>query len=381
MWSDTRVQGGYIMVNQERLVQSFLELVQINSQTKKERAMADHLIEKLTALGLDVYEDKAGESIGGNAGNVIGVLEGQQEKPALLFSAHMDRVTPGENIKPVVEGDIVKSSGDTILASDDCAGIAAILEMLQVVKENNLKHGRIEVVFTIAEEGGLNGAKALDLGNLQAKLGIVLDSTGAAGIVINQAPAQNEIIAKIHGRAAHAGVEPEKGVNAIVVSAKAISKMKIGRLDEETTANIGTISGGKATNIVPDYVEIHGEVRSLVEEKLVKATEAIVNAFVETAGTENARVEMEVNRLYSAYHIAENHKLLQLVKKAGAAIDLPIQLQPTGGGSDANIFNEKGIPTVNLAVGNEEVHTVNEYLQIPELVKTTALVVKIVEFA
>jgi len=381
LWSDTRVQGGYIMVNQERLVQSFLELVQINSQTKKERAMADHLIEKLTALGLDVYEDKAGESIGGNAGNVIGVLEGQQEKPALLFSAHMDRVTPGENIKPVVEGDIVKSSGDTILASDDCAGIAAILEMLQVVKENNLKHGRIEVVFTIAEEGGLNGAKALDLGNLQAKLGIVLDSTGAAGIVINQAPAQNEIIAKIHGRAAHAGVEPEKGVNAIVVSAKAISKMKIGRLDEETTANIGTISGGKATNIVPDYVEIHGEVRSLVEEKLVKATEAIVNAFVETAGTENARVEMEVNRLYSAYHIAENHKLLQLVKKAGAAIDLPIQLQPTGGGSDANIFNEKGIPTVNLAVGNEEVHTVNEYLQIPELVKTTALVVKIVEFA
>ncbi len=369
------------MVNQERLVQSFLELVQINSQTKKERAMADHLIEKLPALGLDVHEDKAGVSIGGNAGNVIGVLEAQQEKPALLFSAHMDRVTPGENIKPVVEGDIVKSSGDTILASDDCAGIAAILEMLQVVKENNLKHGRIEVVFTIAEEGGLNGAKALDLGNLQAKLGIVLDSTGAAGIVINQAPAQNEIIAKIHGRAAHAGVEPEKGVNAIVVSAKAISKMKIGRLDEETTANIGTISGGKATNIVPDYVEIHGEVRSLVEEKLVKATEAIVNAFVETAGTENARVEMEVNRLYSAYHIAENHKLLQLVKKAGAAIDLPIQLQPTGGGSDANIFNEKGIPTVNLAVGNEEVHTVNEYLQIPELVKTTALVVKIVEFA
>ncbi|NLZ92794.1 MAG: M20/M25/M40 family metallo-hydrolase [Firmicutes bacterium] len=369
------------MVNQDRLVQSFLELVQINSLTKKERAMADYLKERLAALGLSVSEDQAGESIGGNAGNVIGVLEGQQDKQAFLFSAHMDRVAPGENIKPVVEGDIIKSSGDTILASDDCAGIAAILEMLQIIKDNNLSHGRIEVVFTIAEEGGLNGAKGLDLENLQAKLGIVLDSTGAAGIVINQAPAQDEIIAKIHGRAAHAGVEPEKGINAIVTAAKAISKMKIGRLDAETTANIGTITGGKATNIVPDYVEIHGEVRSLVEEKLVKATEAIVNAFIETAGTENARVEMEVNRLYSAYHIKKDHILLQLVKKAGAAINLPIQLQPTGGGSDANIFNAKGIATVNLAVGNEEVHTVNEYIKISELVKTTALAVKIVELA
>ncbi|MCR3923588.1 MAG: M20/M25/M40 family metallo-hydrolase, partial [Firmicutes bacterium] len=288
------------MVNRERLVGSFLELVKVNSQTKNEREMADYLKGKLEEIGLVVTEDRAGDSIGGNCGNLIGIMEGQADKPALLFSAHMDRVTPGENIQPVVEGDIVKSSGDTILASDDCAGLAGILEMLHVIKEKSLPHGRLEVVFTIAEEGGLNGAKALDIDSLQAKLGIILDSTGDAGIVINQAPAQDEIIARIFGQAAHAGVEPEKGTNAIMVAAKAISMMDIGRLDEETTANIGIINGGKATNIVPDYVEVRGETRSLVEEKLVKATEAMVKSFVEAAGLENARVELDVNRLYPA---------------------------------------------------------------------------------
>lgn len=369
------------MVNKERLVQSFLEIVQVNSQTKNERAMADYLIGKLQELGLTVTEDQAGETIGGTAGNVIGVLEGQADKPALLFSAHMDRVTPGENIKPVVEGDIIRSSGDTILAADDGAGLAAILEMLQIIKENELQHGRLEVVFTIAEEGGLNGSKGLDVDSLQAKLGIILDSTGDAGTVINQAPAQDGIVAKIYGKAAHAGVEPEKGTNAIVVAAKAISKMKIGRLDEETTANMGIITGGQATNIVPDYVEVHGEVRSLVDGKLEKATEAIVNTFVETAALENARVELEVNRLYSAYHIKEDHKLLQMVKKAGETLNLPINIQSTGGGSDANIFNGKGISCINIGIGYDEVHTVNEYLKIPELVKATALTVKIVELA
>jgi tripeptide aminopeptidase len=381
MVKDIDKQEVLLMVNEERIVQSFLEMVQINSQTKNERAIADYLKGKLQELGLTVTEDQAGAAIGGNAGNVIGVLEGVAEKPALLFSAHMDRVTPGENIKPVVEGEIIKSSGDTILAADDCAGLAAILEMLRVVKEKQLQHGRIEVVFTIAEEGGLNGAKGLDVEKLQAKLGICLDSTGDAGTVINQAPAQDEIIAKIYGKAAHAGVEPEKGVNAIVVAAKAISKMKIGRLDEETTANIGIINGGTATNIVPDYVEIRGEVRSLVEEKLVKATEAIVKTIVETAALENGRAEMEVNRLYSAYHIQEDHKLLQLVKKAGAALNLPINIHSTGGGSDANIFNGKGISTINLGIGYDQVHTVNEYLKIPELIKVAALTVKIVELA
>ena len=369
------------MVNRERLLNEVLSIVRVNSQTKNERAMADYLKGKLGELGLEVSEDRAGDSIGGNAGNVIGVLAGDANKRALLFSAHMDRVTPGENIQPQVEGDIVKSDGSTILGSDDGAGLAGILEVLRIIKENNLHHGRIEVAYTIAEEGGLNGSKALDFESLSANMALVMDSTGKAGIVINQAPAQDEIIARIFGKAAHAGVAPEKGTNAIVVAAKAIGRMQIGRIDEETTANIGVISGGKATNIVPDFVEVRGESRSLKEEKLVKVTEEMVKAFIVAAGEENARVEIDVNRLYPAYYIAEDHELLQLVQQAGEAVGLPITIQSTGGGSDANIINGKGIPAVNLAVGNEEVHTVQEYLNISDLMQVVELAVKIVELA
>ena len=370
-----------MMVNRDRLVRTFLEIVQVNSQTKNERAMADYLKGKLAELGLMVKEDNAGGTIGGNAGNVIATLAGKVDKMPLLFSAHMDRVAPGENIRPVVEGDIIKSGGDTILGADDGAGLAIILEVLQVLRESNLQHGLLEVVFTVAEEGGLSGSKALDVESLAAKSAVIFDSSGDAGIVINQAPAQDEIIARIYGQAAHAGVEPEKGVNAIMMAAKAIGRMQVGRLDEETTTNIGVIMGGKATNVVPDFVEVRGEARSFREEKLRKATESMVAAFIAAAAEENGRVEMEVKRLYAAYHHSEDHKLLQLVKKAGEAVGLKIIVQSSGGGSDANILNGKGIDAVNLGVGNGEVHTLQEFQKISELLKVAEMAVKIAELA
>ena len=369
------------MVNKERLVHTFLEIVQVNSQTKNERAMADYLKGKLGELGLAVKEDNAGEVFGGNAGNVIATLEGKADKKALLLSAHMDRVAPGENIRPVVEGDLIKSGGETILGADDGAGLAVILEVLQVLRENNLQHGLLEVVFTVAEEGGLNGSKGLDVESLVAKQAVIFDSSGDAGIVINQAPAQDEIVARVYGQAAHAGVAPEKGINAIVVAAKAIAKMQVGRLDEETTTNIGVITGGKAANIVPDFVEVRGEARSFREEKLQKATETMMAAFTSAAAEENGRVEMDVKRLYAAYHHPEDHKLLQLVKKAGEAVGLKIIIQSSGGGSDANILNGKGIDAVNLGVGNGGAHTLQEFQKISELLKVAEMAVKIVEFA
>lgn len=369
------------MVNRDRLVEEFMNVVRVNSLTLKEREMADYLLGKLAELGLEVTEDQAGKGCGGNAGNIIGVLEGVKEKQALLFMAHMDRVEPGENVKPAIDGDVVKSDGSTVLGSDDGAGIAAILEMLRCIKENNLPHGRIEVVFTIAEEGGLFGAKGLEVEKLQAKKALILDSTGKSGTVINRAPSQDEIIARFFGKAAHSGVSPEKGVNAIVAAAKAISRMALGRLDEETTANIGIISGGKATNIVPDFVEVRGEARSMVDEKLEKVTESICTEFIRAAGEQNARVELDVKRLFAAYHIAEDDDLLQLVRRAGDDCGIPVNVQPTGGGSDANIINVRGISALNMAVGNEEVHTVNEYLSIPDLVRLVELVVKIVQLA
>lgn len=369
------------MVNKERLIAEFMDIVRVNSQTLQERNMADYLKGKLAELGLEVTEDSAGEACGGEAGNVIGVLEGAPEKRALMFLAHMDRVSPGENIRPVWEGDVIKSGGTTVLGADDGAGLAAILEMLRVIKENNLPHGRIEVIFTIAEEGGLHGAKGLDVEKLKAKWGLVLDSSGEAGAVINRAPAQDGIIARVYGRAAHAGVAPEKGINAIIVAAKAISRMKIGRLDDETTANIGMIQGGQATNIVPDFVEVRGEARSLAEEKLVATTQGLCNAFLAAAAEANARVELEVKRLYPAYHIPKDHELLKMLRQAGEAIGLPLRVQSTGGGSDANIINSKGVAAVNIAVGNDEVHTVEEYQRVQDLVRVVELVLKVVELS
>ncbi len=369
------------MVNRDRLVSEFMEIVRIDSLTRKERAMADCLKGKLEELGLAVSEDQAGKACGGEAGNVIGILDGDENKLPLMFLAHMDRVKPGENVQPVLEGDVLKSDGKTVLGSDDAAGIAAILEMLRVLKENNAAHGRLEIVFTIAEEGGLWGAKGLEVDKLQARKGIVLDSTGEVGTVINRAPAQDEIIARVFGKASHAGVEPEKGINAIVVASKAISRMQVGRIDEETTCNIGIIEGGKATNIVPDYVEVRGEARSRTEEKLVAATQSMCGEFLRAAEEANTRVELDVNRLYPAYHVQEDDELLQLVRKAGESLSLNVQIKPTGGGSDANIINGKGITTVNLAVGNDGVHTVNEYIRVSDLIKVTELVLKIVELS
>ena len=311
---------------------------------------------------------------------MISILESRTEKTPLLFQPTWTGVAPGENIKPVIEGNIIKSGGDTILGSDDGAGLAIILEMLTTLKEKGIEHGRIEVVFTVGEEGGLLGAKSLETEKLQAKYAVILDSTGDAGVVIVQAPAQDEIRAKLHGHAAHAGLEPEKGVNAIFAAAKAISMMKLGRLAPETTANIGVIKGGRATNIVPDFVEVHGETRSLNEEKLKKATEAVTSAFTAAAAQTGARLDLTVNRLYPAFQIPETTNFYELIK-AGETCGIEIKLQRQSGGSDANIFNGKGIAAVNLAVGNEKVHTVNEILRINEFTRVAELAVKIAEFA
>ena len=206
------------MINRERLIASFMEIVRIDSQTKNERALADYLKSKLNELGLAVTEDKAGRRPAGTR-NVIGILESRTEKLPCFFSPH-EQGCAGKNIKPVIEGNIIKSGGDTILGSDDGAVLAIILEMLTTLKEKGIEHGRIEVVFTVGEEGGLLGAKSLETEKLQAKYAVILDSTGDAGVVIVQAPAQDEIRAKLHGHAAHAGLEPEKGVNAILLRPK-----------------------------------------------------------------------------------------------------------------------------------------------------------------
>ena len=244
-------------VNEERLLNEFIELVQIDSETKHEKKIASVLKKKFTALGLEVTEDNAKEKTGHGAGNLICTLRGNKSNAdPIYFTSHMDTVVPGKNIKPSVQDGYIVSDGTTILGADDKAGLAALLEMIKVLKENKLEHGDIQFIITVGEESGLVGAKALDPSLIKAKYGFAVDSDGEVGDIIVSAPTQAKIRAVIKGKTAHAGLEPEKGVSAIQIAAKAIAKMPLGRIDEDTTANIGRFEGGKQTNIVADHVEI-----------------------------------------------------------------------------------------------------------------------------
>jgi tripeptide aminopeptidase len=356
-----------------------MELVKIDSISREERNLADLLIEKLEDLGLEVIVDQAGEKVKSNCGNIIARFEGNiKEVTPIMFSAHMDTVVPGKNIQPVCEGDKILSSGKTILGADDKAAIAALLEALHIIKEDNISCGDIEIVFSICEEIGLLGAKNLDISSLNAQIGFVLDCGGQVGEIISAAPSQNSLKIIIHGKSAHAGSNPEEGINAIQVAGFALSRMKLGRIDEETTTNIGIISGGKATNIIPDEVTLEGEVRSRNEEKLEKYTKKLKQIVEDTAQEFKTKAEVKINREYYCYNLSTDDRVVKIAMKAAKDMGLEPLLHPSGGGSDANVFNKKGFPSVDLAIGIEKVHTVDEYILVKNLKNTVEYVLSII---
>ncbi|QEK13322.1 M20/M25/M40 family metallo-hydrolase [Crassaminicella thermophila] len=367
------------MINQERVVNEFLKYVQIDSPTKSEGKFAKFIAEELKNIGLEVHIDDAGEKVGSDTGNVIAKLKGTKDSEPVLFSCHMDTVSPGVGIKPVIKDGVIYSDGTTVLGGDNKAGIAAVLEALKALKENNIEHGLIEVVFSIYEEGGLFGAKNLDYKKIESKRAFVLDSGGDPGQIIVKGPAQDKINAKIIGKPAHAGVCPEEGISAIQVAAKAISNMNLLRIDEETTANIGVIQGGKVTNIVCPEVEIKAEARSLNNEKLDRQTSHMVECLKKAAEEFGAEVEIHTERMYSAFMIDENDEIVNTVRKACENIGLKPFTQASGGGSDTNILNENGIKAVNLGIGEKKPHTLEEHLKIEDLVNSAKLVLEIIK--
>lgn len=372
-------KGEKLMVNEKRLVESFMELVRIDSISREERDLADFLIEKLEDLGLEVIVDQAGEKAKSNCGNIIARFKGNiKEVTPIMFSAHMDTVVPGKNIDPLLKGEKILSSGKTILGADDKAAIAALLEALHIIKEKNILHGDIEILFTICEEIGLKGAKNLDISSLNARMAFVLDSGGPVGEIISAAPSQNSLKIIIHGKSAHAGSNPEEGINAIQVAGFALSRMKLGRIDEETTTNIGIISGGKATNIIPDEVILEGEVRSRNEEKLEKYTKILKQVVEDTAQEFKAKAEVIINRKFYCYNLSTDDRIVKIAMKAAKDMGLEPLLRPSGGGSDANVFNKKGFPAVDLAIGMEKVHTVDEYILVKNLKNTVEYVLSII---
>lgn len=370
------------MVQKERLINEFMELVQVDSETRYEREIADVLKGKLAELGLEVVEDDSAERTGHGAGNLVATLKGSREDlPTVYFTSHMDTVTPGKGIKPRLSenGTYIESDGTTILGSDDKAGVAAMLEGVRVLREKGISHGDIQLVITAGEESGLMGARHLQRDLLQAEYGFAFDSNGSVGDIVVAAPTQAKLRMTVLGRAAHAGVAPEKGVSAIQVASKAIARMPLGRIDRETTANIGRFEGGGATNIVCDRVDILAEARSLDHAKLERQLDAMKAAMQSAADDFGARAEVQVDLMYPAYRYDESAPVVQLGMSAVRRIGREPQLHESGGGSDANVINGLGVPTVNLAVGYENIHTTSERIPVEELVKVAELFVAVVE--
>ena len=372
------------MINRERLAETFKFLVQIDSVSKEEGVIANEIKKIVESLGAETFVDNAGDEIGGNSGNLIAKFKGNTQAPPLLLNAHMDTVEPGRGVTAVLENGTFTSDGTTILGADDKSAIAILLETLNILKENDLGYGPLELVFTVCEEIGLQGAKHLDLSAVTATYGFALDATDTEGIV-TRAPSANHLEFTIHGKDAHAGAAPEKGINAISLASKAVAKLELGRIDQETTCNIGIIEGGIATNIVPNLVKVKGEVRSHDEEKLNKITSDIVSSFediVENYQRENAddelpRVEINIKKDFPRTHIPDDHPVIKLATRAAENLGRKMKTKTTGGG-DANIFFEKGIFTGVLGTGMRDMHTVRESVKLDDMVRTTELLLEII---
>lgn len=358
------------MIDRQRLMQTLLQYIDIQSASYHEAPCAAQIVQDLRALTYlnpQIEVDDVGAQCGSDTGNIYCKIQGDLDAEPLLFCAHMDTVNHGgAKIKAVVQGEEVQSGSDTILSADDKSGIAAILEALRVIDEQKLPHRPIEVLFTVCEEVGLFGSKYADMRRFVSKCAIVPDSLGHAGNLIVRAPGQNRIYADIYGVAAHAGICPEEGVSAIAVGAEAISHMPLLRIDEETTANIGTFTAVGATNIVSPKARLEMEVRSRNAQKLEQYTARMVACLEQAAQQYGAKVEISVEHTYAPFALEEENAYVQMAIRACRACDVPVALLSSGGGSDSNNFNQHGIVSFNIGSGMHAPHTTDETLNIAE---------------
>ncbi len=375
------------MISKERMTQHLMDLIRIDSPSKMEKNVALKLKDEMKELGAECIFDNVGNKIDGNVGNLIVKVKGNTDAPTFFLSSHMDTVAPGLGIQPRIDDGIMRSDGTTILGGDDKSGVSIIVEVIRTLKEQNIPHGDIEVAFTICEEIGLLGAKYIDISLFKSKYGIVLDSSTPKKLVL-KCPTSDVAVFKIHGLEAHAGLCPENGINSIKIVSEAISNMKIGRIDHETTSNIGVITGGVATNIIPNFVMVKGEARSHNNEKLDKEIEHMCKCFNDAAEkysvnlegeTIKPTVEIEVERVYEKMDVSSEAYITRMVDTAVKNLGHEIEHQTSGGGCDANYFNNMGIECVNLGTGMYELHTVNEYVIMDEFYRSADIVLETIQ--
>ncbi|MCI6927200.1 M20/M25/M40 family metallo-hydrolase [Butyricicoccus porcorum] len=367
------------MIQTERLLQTFCTLVSFDSPSCGERKICDYLKETLKQLGLAVTEDDAAEKIGGTAGNIYAVLpatQGMESLPPLLFSGHMDTVEPSHGKQTVVHPDgTITSNGETVLGADDCAALAAILEALSVIQADQLPHRMIEVLFSAAEESYCTGIGMFDFNRIQAKEAYILDISGPVGGAATQAPTILSFRITVHGRASHAGFVPEAGIHAIAIAATAVHTLKNGWLDEQTTRNIGTISGGSQTNIVPELCVVTGEIRSFSHASAMAAWEETQTAFRDAVAQSGAELDMTHTIHVHAYHTPETHPVVKRFEAVCRKQGISCFLRSTMGGSDNNPLSEHGITGIVLATAMNNSHSCTEYTSIEELRRISAITV------
>ena len=370
------------MVNKERMLEEFKNLIKFDSESFKELDISIYLLNKLKSLGLEVEIDDAGHKLYDNpkaTGNIYGYLKGNTKGEGIILSSHMDTVSPGLNKEAIIEDGIVKSKGYSVLGADDITGIVSILEVLTIINENNLSHPDIEVVFFVAEEPFCKGSSLFDFKKLKSKYAYVLDLSGKVGTIAVSAPTIVTLNFKINGKAAHAGFEPEKGISAILAFSNFVSKLKLGRIDFETTFNIGTINGGSGKNIIPDLVVAEGEIRGMNDEKIDSLLKDIENVLDKETKALGATYSFTYKKDIKAYRINKDHYLVSRYKEVLNELNYgDAKVVDTFGGSDNNNFNLNGIEGVVISNAMNDVHTTHEYFLVDEFVKSAKILLKLV---
>ncbi len=364
-------------IDANRLVDLFLHLVKINAVSRRERPVADFIKQRLQQLGISFFEDNAAASIGGTAGNIIARMGNDSDPNRLLLAAHMDTVQPTKDVQPVINNGIITSGGRTILGADNRAGVAVILYIAEFLTQQSNNHKGLELVFTAAEETGMQGIRALDFQNIKSAEGFVLDCSRDVGCYVEKTPTAVDFIVECTGKAAHSAVAPENGINAISMAGAFIEQMPVGRIDDDTVVNIGKIRGGRAVNVVPDKVEMKGEIRSFDADKISKLQRFMTIKSGQIQKKYKGNITVRTNTGFHGFFLSPKEPVVQQFHRGLKSIGLQATPLKYYGGSDANVLNQNGIKALNIGIGAGRPHSVEEHISIENLVNTARLILQL----
>ncbi|MEE4311824.1 MAG: M20/M25/M40 family metallo-hydrolase [candidate division KSB1 bacterium] len=367
-----------MMIDENKLIDTFLSLVRIDAVSLRERKMRDYLSGRLVELNIEFREDDAALKIGGECGNIIARLDSNvQSDTHYLLMAHMDTVASTSALEPVVENGVIRSGGSTILGADDRAGIAVILYALDALRSNGVKHCNVDIVFSVAEELGMLGSTELDLSGIKARQGYILDCSRKVGCYVRTTPTAIDFKVNLRGRSAHSGVSPEKGINAISMAVDFTRRIPVGRLDEDTVANVGTIQGGTAINVVPEHVQLTGEIRSFSRDKIIELKRNMEDNARVISKEMGGEIELSYTTGFEGFLLDRSKAVIKHLEEEMRLMNIEPDPLKYYGGSDANVLNAKGIDTVNLGIGVQNPHSKDEHIEKSQLVKSAELVMRL----